>query len=63
MDTASNAVYLLDEDGRMILANFTDNAWGQPIDRLRIAQAKVEGIAVVSGDSPFDACDVRRIWE
>jgi PIN domain nuclease of toxin-antitoxin system len=33
-----------------------------PFDRLIIAQAMVEGIPVVSGDSQFDAYPVRRIW-
>lgn len=34
-----------------------------PFDRLLIAQTRVEGIPLVSGDSAFDAYDVRRIWE
>ncbi len=33
-----------------------------PFDRLIIAQALVEGIPVVSGDSQFDAYPLRRIW-
>lgn len=33
-----------------------------PFDRLLIAQALVEGIAVVCGDAVFDAYGVSRIW-
>jgi PIN domain nuclease of toxin-antitoxin system len=33
-----------------------------PFDRLLIAQALVEGLAVVSVDSVFSKYDVRRIW-
>lgn len=33
-----------------------------PFDRLLIAQASVEGLAVVSVDSVFAKYDVRRIW-
>lgn len=33
-----------------------------PFDRLLIAQAKVEGIAIVGGDSVFDAYGVKRVW-
>ena len=33
-----------------------------PFDRLIIAQAMVEGIAVVSGDAAFDAYPVTRLW-
>jgi PIN domain nuclease of toxin-antitoxin system len=33
-----------------------------PFDRLIIAQAMVEGIAVVSGDTAFDAYPVARLW-
>jgi len=33
-----------------------------PFDRLLIAQALVEGLAVVSADSVFSSYDVRRIW-
>ena len=33
-----------------------------PFDRLIIAQAKIEQIAVVSADSDFDAYRVTRIW-
>jgi PIN domain nuclease of toxin-antitoxin system len=35
---------------------------GDPFDRLIIAQAMVEQIGVVSGDSEFDAYPVTRIW-
>ncbi len=33
-----------------------------PFDRLLIAQAMVEGVAIVSGDPAFDAYQVTRIW-
>lgn len=33
-----------------------------PFDRLLIAQAKVEGIAIVGGDSVFDVYGVKRVW-
>jgi PIN domain nuclease of toxin-antitoxin system len=33
-----------------------------PFDRLLIAQALVEGIAVVCGDAAFDAYGVSRVW-
>jgi PIN domain nuclease of toxin-antitoxin system len=33
-----------------------------PFDRLIIAQAMVEGIAVISGDTAFDAYPVTRVW-
>jgi PIN domain nuclease of toxin-antitoxin system len=33
-----------------------------PFDRMLIAQATVEGIAVVSADGQFDAYGVARIW-
>jgi PIN domain nuclease of toxin-antitoxin system len=33
-----------------------------PFDRLIIAQAMIENIALVSADSAFDAYDITRIW-
>jgi PIN domain nuclease of toxin-antitoxin system len=33
-----------------------------PFDRLIIAQAMAEGIAIVSGDTAFDAYPVTRLW-
>ncbi len=33
-----------------------------PFDRLLIAQARVERIAIVSNDSMFDAFEIERIW-
>jgi PIN domain nuclease of toxin-antitoxin system len=35
---------------------------GDPFDRLLIAQALHEGLAIVSSDDRFDAYGVRRIW-
>lgn len=33
-----------------------------PFDRLIVAQALVEGVAIVSADATFDAYGVRRVW-
>jgi PIN domain nuclease of toxin-antitoxin system len=33
-----------------------------PFDRLLIAQAMVEQMPIVSGDTNFDAYDVKRLW-
>jgi PIN domain nuclease of toxin-antitoxin system len=33
-----------------------------PFDRLLVAQAKAEGMRIVSGDSVFDRYDVSRVW-
>jgi PIN domain nuclease of toxin-antitoxin system len=33
-----------------------------PFDRLLIAQAMIEGIAVVSADRNFDLYSVQRLW-
>lgn len=33
-----------------------------PLDRLLIAQAMVEQISIVSGDSKFDAYPIQRLW-
>ncbi len=38
------------------------NHHGDPFDRLLIAQARIEGLAIASGDSAFDQCGVPRIW-
>jgi PIN domain nuclease of toxin-antitoxin system len=35
---------------------------GDPFDRMLIAQATAEGIAVVSADRQFDAYGITRIW-
>ncbi len=35
---------------------------GDPFDRLIIAQALTEGIAIISGDPAFDAYGVTRLW-
>jgi PIN domain nuclease of toxin-antitoxin system len=35
---------------------------GDPFDRLLVAQAQEEKLAVVSGDPAFDACGIKRIW-
>ena len=34
----------------------------EPFDRLLIAQAQVEGLALVSGDLVFDQNGVPRVW-
>ncbi len=33
-----------------------------PFDRLLIAQARMEGIPILSKDSAFDACSINRLW-
>jgi PIN domain nuclease of toxin-antitoxin system len=33
-----------------------------PFDRMLIAQAQIEGIALVSNERPFEAYGIRRIW-
>jgi len=33
-----------------------------PFDRMLIAQAQIEGLAVISGDAAFDPYEVYRIW-
>jgi PIN domain nuclease of toxin-antitoxin system len=33
-----------------------------PFDRLLIAQSLVEGVPLVSADTAFDACSVKRLW-
>jgi PIN domain nuclease of toxin-antitoxin system len=38
------------------------NHHGDPFDRLLIAQARAEGLTIVSGDTAFDLYDTSRIW-
>jgi PIN domain nuclease of toxin-antitoxin system len=45
-----------------VLAGSLDIAHKDPFDRLLIAQARVEGIALVSNEKLFDAFGVERIW-
>jgi PIN domain nuclease of toxin-antitoxin system len=33
-----------------------------PFDRMLIAQARIEGLAVVTRDREFDAYDIERVW-
>ncbi|HVZ23590.1 MAG TPA: type II toxin-antitoxin system VapC family toxin [Vicinamibacterales bacterium] len=33
-----------------------------PFDRMLVAQAQLEDIAIVSDDAVFDGCGVRRVW-
>ena len=33
-----------------------------PFDRMLVAQSKVEGVSLISGDSAFDGYPVHRIW-
>lgn len=33
-----------------------------PFDRLLIAQAKVEGLQLISADTAFDAYEIQRLW-
>ena len=39
-----------------------DSPHKDPFDRMLIAQAQIEGVSVVSKDTAFDNCAVRRIW-
>ncbi len=39
-----------------------DMAHRDPFDRLLIAQARVERIAIVSNDRVFDAFEIERVW-
>jgi PIN domain nuclease of toxin-antitoxin system len=34
-----------------------------PFDRLLIAQAKVENLTLISNETLFDRCGVRRLWD
>ena len=45
-----------------LLAGSLDSAQKDPFDRLLIAQAQVEEIAIVSNDKVFDGFSVRRLW-
>jgi PIN domain nuclease of toxin-antitoxin system len=45
-----------------IAAGLLESSHKDPFDRMLIAQARVEGIPVVSTDRRFDDFDVRRIW-
>jgi PIN domain nuclease of toxin-antitoxin system len=45
------------------LAGLLPGAHRDPFDRMLIAQAQVEGIALVSNETLFDGYGVRRIWD
>ncbi len=45
-----------------IRAGLLAGAHKDPFDRMLIAQAQAENIPVVSNETLFDACGVRRIW-
>jgi len=45
-----------------LLAGSFDSRHKDPFDRLLIAQAQVEEIAIVSNDKVFDGFSVRRLW-
>ena len=44
------------------LAGALDHAHGDPFDRLLIAQARIEGVPIVSNEKLFDEFGVERIW-
>lgn len=45
-----------------VLAGSMDIPHGDPFDRLLIAQARLEGVPIVSNEKLFDAFGVERIW-
>lgn len=60
------------EDARFSMLEVTaDHAWrvrdmprhhGDPFDRLLVAQAQAEGLALLTRDAVFDAYDVDTVW-
>jgi PIN domain nuclease of toxin-antitoxin system len=44
------------------LAGTLDHPHGDPFDRLLIAQARIEGVPIVSNDAVFDEFGVKRVW-
>jgi PIN domain nuclease of toxin-antitoxin system len=44
------------------LAGALDHQHGDPFDRLLIAQARIEGVPIVSNDAVFDEFGVERAW-
>lgn len=44
------------------LAGSLDISHKDPFDRLLIAQARIEGVPIVSNETLFDRCGVERIW-
>jgi PIN domain nuclease of toxin-antitoxin system len=62
---------VLDDEGFGVLTVNAVHAWTagelpfhhrDPFDRLIVAQARVEGLALVSSDAAFDAYGVTRVW-
>lgn len=45
-----------------VRAGFLPGPHKDPFDRMLIAQAQAENLAIVSNDSVFDAYGVRRLW-
>ena len=45
-----------------IAAGLLETRHKDPFDRVLIAQARLENLAIVSTDSRFDEYDVRRVW-
>jgi PIN domain nuclease of toxin-antitoxin system len=44
------------------LAGALDHPHGDPFDRLLIAQARIEGVPIVSNEALFDEFGVERVW-
>ncbi|HEX8480778.1 MAG TPA: type II toxin-antitoxin system VapC family toxin [Allosphingosinicella sp.] len=44
------------------LAGALDHSHGDPFDRLLIAQARIEGVPIVSNEALFDEFGVERVW-
>ncbi|HYE28584.1 MAG TPA: type II toxin-antitoxin system VapC family toxin [Allosphingosinicella sp.] len=44
------------------LAGTLDHPHGDPFDRLLIAQARIEGVPIVSNEALFDGFGVERVW-
>ena len=71
LDAPENVIERIDEAGARILTITPQHAHAtgelplhhrDPFDRLLIAQAQLEGCAIVTGDSAFSAYDVPVVW-
>ena len=71
LEAPENVIERIDEAGARILTITPQHAHAtgelpmhhrDPFDRLLIAQAQLEGCAIVTGDSAFTAYDVHVVW-
>ena len=46
-----------------LTAGSLETAHRDPFDRLLIAQAKIEGLILISNEALFDRCGVQRLWD